>query len=102
MNYLLDQLFENIPSVTIVLSTLLPNLNSTADIRIKEIVNPKYRDIVKDRQERKQRIVLADMYPHVHQLGPDGTHPTDTGYWQMAWVWYGAVAEAASAGMLSR
>ena len=102
MNKLLDRLFDRIHSVTIVLSTLLPNANTTGDNRIRNVVNPKYRAIVKTRRQRGQRIVLADMYPSVgkDKLGPDGTHPRDNGYWDMARVWYKAVAEAAGEGML--
>ncbi|KAK7177625.1 GDSL-like lipase acylhydrolase [Paraphaeosphaeria sporulosa] len=95
MDTLLDRLFDQIHCVTIVLSTLLPNANPTVDHRISTIVNPKYRAIAEARRRKGQRIVLADMYPNVSKdhLGPDGIHPTDTGYQDMASVWYKSVEE---------
>ncbi|KAL5401076.1 hypothetical protein PMIN03_011830 [Paraphaeosphaeria minitans] len=104
MDKLLDRLFEHIHCVTIVLSTLLPNANFTADNDIRTIVNPKYRAIVEGRRRKGQRIILADMYPNVAKgsLSPDGTHPTDIGYEDMASVWYKAVDEAIEEDMLQR
>ena len=104
MDKLLDRLFDQIHCVTIVLSTLLPNANATADNRIRKIVNPKYRAIVEGRRRKGQRIVLADMYPNVAKgsLSPDGTHPTDVGYNDMASVWYKAVDKGIEEGILQR
>jgi hypothetical protein len=103
MDDLLDRLFDRVRSATIVLSTLLPNANAVGDRCIEDIVNPKYRAIVQARRSKGQRIVLADMYTGIRKdrLGPDGTHPGDRGYWDMAFVWFLAVAEAAGDGMLS-
>ncbi|KAF1964541.1 hypothetical protein BU23DRAFT_492240, partial [Bimuria novae-zelandiae CBS 107.79] len=99
---LLERLFNQIHCVTIVLFTLLPNADPTADDRIRTIVNPKYRAIIEARRRKGQRIVLSDMYPNVTKdgLGPDGTHPMDIGYQGMALVWYEAVVEAEGKGML--
>ncbi|KAJ4289580.1 hypothetical protein N0V90_010909 [Kalmusia sp. IMI 367209] len=80
MDRLLDTLFEKIPDTTIVLSTLLINTHNGVDPRIRKIVNPQYQAIVKRRQDNKQRIVLADMYPAIDAKDlVDGTHPNDNG-----------------------
>lgn len=96
MNSLLDQLFKDFKDVTIVLSTLIPNKNSAVDCNVRDVVNPKYRDIVRKRRAKKQRIVLADMYDKVGMggLSDDGTHPQDKGYKSMAQVWHKSVVGA--------
>lgn len=85
-----------------MLSTLLPNANSTADDRIRTIVNPKYHAIIEGRRRKGQRIVLTNMYLNVAKgsLSPNGTHPTDVRYKDMASVWYKAVVEAVDKGVL--
>ncbi|CAI6328793.1 unnamed protein product [Periconia digitata] len=105
MDQMLDLLYEKIPGVTILFSTLLTNKGATTDSRVKNIVNPQYRALVERRRKQNQRIVLAEMYESdtpwlsKNELS-DGTHPTDAGYKKMAAIWWAAFQEADKAGML--
>ncbi|KAF2443517.1 carbohydrate esterase family 3 protein [Karstenula rhodostoma CBS 690.94] len=95
MYKLIEYLFEEIPNVTIILSTLLLNTNAGADERIRNIVNPQYEALVNSLQERQARIVLADLHPVVKaEELVNGTHPNDKGYEKLAEAWLGAIAEA--------
>ena len=101
MDKLLDTLFEKIPDTTIVLSTLLIDTHEGVNRRIRKTINPQYQAIVKRRQDAKQRIVLADMYPAVNYKDLiDGTHPNDKGYRAMAKVWLEAIQLAGDSEML--
>lgn len=105
VNGLLDELYKALPDVTIVLSTLLTTDNKTRNDRVHNIINPKYRDIVKARRAKKQRIVLADMYEKdkpwisLSEL-KDGIHPGDAGYKKMASIWWSAIQKAEKDGLL--
>ena len=101
MYKLIEHLYDEIPGVTIVLSTLIPNAKPDADERIQKIVNPQYERLVKNLQVRQDRIVLADLYPvvDVEDL-VDGTHPNDKGYEKLAQAWAEAIAEAGRKGLL--
>ena len=101
MYKLIEHLYDEIPGVTIVLSTLIPNAKPDADERIRKIVNPQYERLVKNLQVRQDRIVLADLYPvvDVEDL-VDGTHPNDKGYEKLAQAWAEAIAEAGRKGLL--
>lgn len=90
MNHLLDKLFHHIPGTTIILSTLLPNLDATAQARINEF-NKEFRSIIHKRSISKEKIVLADMANVIKPSDintDDKTHPTDEGYRKMAGVWW--------------
>ncbi|KAJ4348655.1 uncharacterized protein N0V89_010033 [Didymosphaeria variabile] len=101
MNKLIDHLFDKIPNVTIILSTLIVNTHEGADERIQRIVNPQYEALVKRKQEKKARIVLADLHPVVKaEELVDGTHPNDEGYEKIAEAWLKAIAEAGRKGLL--
>lgn len=101
MDNLIGHLFDRIPGVTVVLSTLLITNHTNANKLIRETVNPQYKALFKDRQEKKQRIVLADLYPalKLEDLA-DGIHPTDEGYEKLAEVWLKAIYEAGKNGLL--
>jgi lysophospholipase L1-like esterase len=102
MASLIDNLRDNISNVTIILSTLLPNANTDAQPRIDE-VNGGYEDLVNERRDLGQKMILAQMddgFITVDDL-VDGTHPNDYGYTKMAAVWYHALVEAEEAGYLS-
>ncbi|KAF1979182.1 SGNH hydrolase, partial [Bimuria novae-zelandiae CBS 107.79] len=101
MDALVGQLFEENPGVTIILSTLLVNGHDDADKRIREIVNPQYNDIVKFRQQKMQRILLADLYSACKVVDlVDGTHPNDEGYKKVAEAWLKAIQQAGHEGLL--
>ncbi|PLN80097.1 SGNH hydrolase [Aspergillus taichungensis] len=95
MNALLDRLYTTIPNTTIILSTLLPNGLDGVQPRIDRI-NAQYRDIVRARRQKNERIVLAEMaeFIKLSDLVDDKTHPTDAGYKKMAAVWWDAIEQA--------
>ncbi|KKK25956.1 hypothetical protein ARAM_003532 [Aspergillus rambellii] len=95
---LLTELFNQINGTTIILSTLLPN---TKQPRIAEQISRQYRNVAARRRAQGDRVVLAEMSYFIKsdQLA-DGTHPTDSGYKEMASVWWAAIQEAEREGML--
>jgi hypothetical protein len=98
---LIKHLFDTIPNVTIILSTLVLNIHEGADERIQKIVNPQYKALVKRLQERQARIVLADLHSVIKaEELVDGTHPNDKGYEKIAEAWVKAIAEAGRKGLL--
>ncbi|PVH94578.1 carbohydrate esterase family 3 protein [Periconia macrospinosa] len=104
MDQMLDLLYEKIPGVTILLSTVLQAKSDDTTRRAK-VINPQYRDIVERRRKQNQRIVLAEMFesdkPWLSKNDlSDGVHPTDDGYKKMAAIWWNAFQEADKAGML--
>ncbi|KAI1076427.1 SGNH hydrolase-type esterase domain-containing protein [Whalleya microplaca] len=103
MDDMLDHLYKQINGTTIVFSTLLPNNKTKQNACVQE-VNKKYRTIVSDRQEKKQKIVLADMddgFIVTSEL-KDGTHPTDAGYRKMASVWVTAIHDAVKRNFITK
>ena len=100
---LIDRLFDAIPGVTVVASTLLPNGNSKTQANV-EIYNRKIPDVVQMRQADGKQIVYVDFsssYFSTSDLSSDGTHPTDAGYLKMAEVWYQGITAADGRGWLS-
>ncbi|KAL4997574.1 SGNH hydrolase-type esterase domain-containing protein [Aspergillus recurvatus] len=99
LDALITHLFASIPNTTIVLSTLLPNdFASRAVTRVSQ----EYRNLVARRRSRGDRIVLAEMsYFITDDQLVDGTHPSDTGYKEMAAVWWAAIQTAEEEGKLS-
>jgi len=100
---LIDRLFDAIPGVTIVASTLLPNANPKTQANVK-IYNGAIPGVVKKRQAAGKQIVYADFSSStfsLSDLSSDGTHPTDAGYAKMAEVWYQGIAAAKGRGWLS-
>lgn len=55
---LLDRLFDAIPNVTVIASTLLPNSNAPAN---EKIFNGNIPAMIKNRQNAGRKLVLADM-----------------------------------------
>ena len=99
---LIDRLFDAVPGVTIVASTLLPNANPKTQANVV-IYNGKIPDIVKRRQADGKHIVYIDFSSSnfgLSDLSSDGTHPTDDGYLKMAEVWYQGIVAAKSRGWL--
>lgn len=99
---LIDRLFDAVPGVTIIASTLLPNTNPVTQANI-EIYNQQIPGIVRNRQAVGKKIVYVDFsssYFSPSDLS-DGTHPTDAGYLKMAEVWYQGIIAADGRGWLS-
>lgn len=101
MSKLIDYLFDQIPNVTIILSTLILNTQEGVDKRISNIINPQYQDIVHSKQQENKRVGLAALHAVV-AAGEliDGTHPNDYGYEKMAEAWLSAIYRAGHKGLL--
>lgn len=59
MSSLLDTIFNNIANTTVILSTLLPSLDSSV-ASCHDSVNSQYRSLVTTRSGQGQKIVLAE------------------------------------------
>nr|UMZ45339.1 hypothetical protein [Paramyrothecium sp.] len=102
MAALLDSLWSVTPDATVLLSTLLINMNGDTDSRA-QIINAQYIGLAADWRAQGRRIVLVDMH------GPDGplpedmndpTHPNDTGFAKMAALWFRGIQDASASGFI--
>lgn len=59
MSSLLDSIFNNIANTTVILSTLLPSLDSSV-ASCHDSVNSQYRNLVTTRSGQGQKILLAE------------------------------------------
>jgi lysophospholipase L1-like esterase len=105
MDKLLDEAFDKIEGVTILLSTLLPTTKQPNKDNIKTY-NPDLRNLIQYRQQtKKQKIVLAEMddgrIDPVKDLA-EGVHPNDKGYKIMGDIWWEAFQEAEKLGFITR
>ncbi|KAI1865715.1 hypothetical protein JX265_008038 [Neoarthrinium moseri] len=105
MNQMLDELYAKIPGVTIVLSTLVLSTNPEVE-KDRPFVNNQYRDLVKDRRAKKDKIVLAEMVgtgSDFVEKGDltDGVHPNDNGHRKMGHIFYQAIVKAQSDGLIT-
>jgi lysophospholipase L1-like esterase len=98
---LIDHLFDTIPGVTVICSTLLPNLNAAAETNA-QFFNSKIPGLVTERQKAGKKILQADFSSFSASLiGADGTHPTSDGYVKMAGVWYQKILGAAASNWIT-
>ncbi|ETS75446.1 hypothetical protein PFICI_12390 [Pestalotiopsis fici W106-1] len=92
-----------VPSSTLLLSTLLPNIDTAVESRVL-LLNEQIQMLWERHDAAGRKIVLVNMHgsrgPLLDQLVVDGTHPNDAGYRCMASLWREAFAEAASKGFL--
>lgn len=91
MKSLIDDIYDKVPEVTVVLSTLVKSKNSRA---CAEDLSQQFRDLVKN-DYRGKRIGLADIDSVIQmsQLDGDGIHPNDDGYRLFAAVWWQAISK---------
>ncbi|KAK5707630.1 hypothetical protein LTR97_000168 [Elasticomyces elasticus] len=100
---LIDRLFNAIPGVTIIASTLLPNGNSNTQANIK-VYNSQIPALVKARQAAGRKITYVDFsssYFSIADIGSDGTHPIESGYMKMAEVWFQGIMVANDQGWIT-
>ncbi|KAL3440260.1 SGNH hydrolase-type esterase domain-containing protein [Aspergillus insuetus] len=93
MEAMVEDIFNNVPDVTIILSGLMPNsINNVCT----KLLNNAYRQIVDRLAARGRKIVFADTYNGYITMDDlhDGTHPHDFGYQKFAAVWWHAFTEA--------
>jgi lysophospholipase L1-like esterase len=101
LGILIDRLFDAIPGVTVIASTLLPNANSKTQANVK-IYNRQIPELVRKRQAAGKHVAYVDFSSSLFSLSDlsDGTHPTDTGYLKMAGVWYQGIVAANDRGFV--
>lgn len=93
---MLEYLWTASSGSTVVLSTLLPNLDRKIESRILRI-NEEFWEIAKAKAVEGRKIIIVDMHgPDGPQIGDlaDGTHPNDVGYAKMATIWRRGIYEA--------
>lgn len=102
MGELLEFLWSTSPGVTIILSTLLINLDETTGARVVD-VNAKYGALAYQKQQEGKKLILVDMHsaaaPQPEDMS-DNTHPNDVGYGKMATIWHQGIQDAAGRGWL--
>lgn len=102
MDRLLEMTWGTSPRSTIILSTLLTNLDIGVEAKILQ-TNAQYRDLVKRKTDQGKRIILVDMHtaagPTLDDL-VDGVHPNDLGYQKMALLWYEGIQDCVSRGLI--
>ncbi|EMT72206.1 SGNH hydrolase-type esterase domain-containing protein [Fusarium oxysporum II5] len=102
MDNLLEHLWKTSPLSTVILSTLLVNVDKQVNSRVLDI-NSYLRELVVLKEAERKKIVLADMYstkgPDLDDL-MDGTHPNDDGYNKMAHIWFNAIQKARANGFV--
>ncbi|KAJ6445943.1 carbohydrate esterase family 3 protein [Purpureocillium lavendulum] len=102
MGGMLDYLWGASPGSTVILSTLLLNLNATKEACV-ERVNEQFKTLAKDKATAGKRIVLVDMHasdgPQKGDMADD-THPNDVGYGKMANIWHRGIRQAEDKGFL--
>ena len=102
LNALIDQITANDPGVTVLVGNLIPSLNANI-VADGPAFNAALPAIIQSKQEAGDHVALVDMYDALTtaDLGPDGIHPTDTGYQLMAQAWNTAIQSASTAGWFS-
>ncbi|KAI1748175.1 SGNH hydrolase-type esterase domain-containing protein [Xylaria castorea] len=99
---LITQLFQMVPDVTIILSTLTMNADGPTDQRVQD-VNIQVRNLASTLIGQGERVVLAETHgPDGPQVGDlaDGTHPNDVGYNKMASIYFNAIKSASAQGFI--
>ncbi|KAK6435018.1 hypothetical protein LTR95_008801 [Oleoguttula sp. CCFEE 5521] len=94
---LLEHIKAKDADALVVVSSLLPNLNSKVNMCVQDL-NVAIRRVAREAASRGQRIAIVDMYDAVPTSDintKDGTHPNDDGYSRMAEVWYNGIVAAA-------
>ena len=88
MKKIIEHIHTESDGATVILSTLLPQTDKVGNANV-QIINERYRQLVKDLKSEDKSIYLAEMndgFIKVEDLG-DGTHPTHKSYPKMAAVW---------------
>ncbi|KAF5982347.1 acetylxylan esterase [Fusarium bulbicola] len=89
---LVDDIFDSVPGVTVVLSTLLLNKDSSRN-SCSDDISKQIRKVAAG--YKGARIALADVRSvmSMDDIGPDKDHPTDDGYKMFAGVWWDAISK---------
>ena len=97
---MIDQIFADVPGVTIVVAQLIPNANSGVQSNINAY-NSQIPGIVQARANAGKHILMVSMSTLTTADLDDGTHPNDGGYQKMAAVWNTGVQQVISNGWVT-
>ena len=102
MTKLLNDIYANDPSVTVLVATLIPSLDPVVQARIPAY-NQSLPGVVQDQVNQGRHVALVDMgFFTTADLAPgDNLHPGDSGYQKLADAWHSAVQNAVSKGWVS-
>ncbi|KAJ5983753.1 hypothetical protein N7481_005852 [Penicillium waksmanii] len=104
MGEMLDYLWLACPQSTILLSTLIPNMDRQVDLVVMDL-NDQFRALAEKKNIGQKKILLIDMHssegPGAHEL-VDGIHPNDEGYEKMAELWFRGIQETIEKGFIDR
>ncbi len=99
---MIEYLWAASPGSTVILSTLLINLDEDTEKRVLDL-NTQFRRLAARFAAQRKRIVLAEMHgargPQRNDMADD-THPDDGGYVKMAKIWHRSIKIAAYRGFL--
>ena len=89
LKVMIDDIFNSIPGVTVIVSTLVPSRDNNP---CASAVSEQYRSLVRS-QYSGSRMEVADINAALplSMLSSDGVHPNDEGYKLFAAVWWDAV-----------
>jgi len=100
---LCDAIYKAAPSTMIIISKLLPIAKASAENNTL-LFNSNLDLTVANLTSQGCKVASVDMHSawfSLSDLGPDGTHPTETGYLKMARVFYTGIVAAAQAGNIT-
>lgn len=103
MGSLVQEVLTKVPNVTVIVATLLPNGNPSAEANTL-VSNAALPAVLANLTSHGHKVSMVDMHSDwlsLADLGPDGTHPTDLGYLKMARVFYKGIEAAVQAGNIT-
>lgn len=84
LNTLIDRVQAGSPGVAIAVATIVPVKGDPPAETRREAYNKQVRALVAERQNRREKVALAEMGPMTDAMLSDRLHPNDTGYDYMA------------------
>ncbi len=100
MRSMINYIFDTVPGVCVVLSTLIPNKLNPSNVAA---INTQYRALAQELISSGKHLALVDFgdgWMTTDDLA-DTTHPNDVGYKKMAAKWYQAINQLDTKGWLS-
>jgi hypothetical protein len=90
MKSLIDDIYDKVPEVTVILSTLVKSRDHRA---CAEDLSQQFRDLVKnDYSDKRMGLADIDAIIQMSQVSGDGIHPNDEGYKIFAASWWKAIS----------
>ncbi|PGH13601.1 hypothetical protein AJ79_03594 [Helicocarpus griseus UAMH5409] len=100
MKGLVEDIFNNIPEVTVILPGLLPRTGNDA---CHKLINIEYGQVAADLAKQGRKIVFADTFNGYLTLDDlaDEVHPNDHGYQKLTSIWWLAFTKAVEKGFIT-